>query len=169
METPPQHGDLEISEDYGFQRREWRWQSVGRWGLIAIIVAALAGLTGKGPLSRSHAESNDGACSVNYDRFLRNHDAATLQIQFRATTGESATPLVIDAAYLRGIRILRLEPQPTRELASSETHTWIFEHPPDATDLQVTVHFEPIGYGTLHGTIHAGGIEPVSIGQFVYP
>ena len=68
-------GDLEIAQDMTFQRRSWAVQRVG-WGVVAVTIgAALLGLLGSGPLSRSTAVA-PGAFAVEYERFVRELVAA---------------------------------------------------------------------------------------------
>ena len=51
-------GDLQIHQDLCQERREWKIQRVG-WLLMALmLVAALAGLLGPGPLSSTIAEDS---------------------------------------------------------------------------------------------------------------
>ncbi len=44
-------GDLEVAQDRTFQRRSWTIQRVGWVVMLLVAAAALAGLTGSGPLS----------------------------------------------------------------------------------------------------------------------
>ena len=62
-------GDLEISQDLTFQRRSWIVQRVGWVMLALLILAALGGLFGPGPLSRARAGPHDGPLWVEYQRF----------------------------------------------------------------------------------------------------
>lgn len=55
MEPIRRVGELEIEEDLDFQRRMWRLQQIGWALLVLVVVAALLGLFGKGPLSRAVA------------------------------------------------------------------------------------------------------------------
>ena len=52
---------LKLEEKPVFQRLEWRIQRVG-WVLwAAIVIAACAGLMGRGPLSATEASAPDGS------------------------------------------------------------------------------------------------------------
>jgi len=69
---------VEIDEDLSFQSSMWRFQ---RWGwkfFSLVLVAALAGLFGSGPLASS-AISRDSV-SVLFDRFQRSTAESSLQI-----------------------------------------------------------------------------------------
>jgi len=55
MSKAERAGDLEIDEDLSFQRREWRVQR-GGWVVMAVLILlALLGLTGRGPIRQPTA------------------------------------------------------------------------------------------------------------------
>ena len=55
--------ELQIEQDMGFQRTEWVVQRAGWVGMALLILAALVGLLGRGPLSAAVARAGDGALS----------------------------------------------------------------------------------------------------------
>lgn len=59
-------GGLEVSQDLNFQRREWVVQRVGWVVMAVLLVAALLGLFGPGPLSKSIAGSASGPVRAEY-------------------------------------------------------------------------------------------------------
>ncbi len=66
----PQHDDFRdrsypVEEDIGFQRKVWRFERIGWYALLLIIVLTLAGVFSKGPLSSKHAVSTDGNLSAD--------------------------------------------------------------------------------------------------------
>lgn len=72
--------DLEVDQDLAFERKSWAAQRIG-WGVMTLaIVAALAGLLGSGPASRTRAETPDGAIAVEYDRFVRANAPTDLDV-----------------------------------------------------------------------------------------
>jgi hypothetical protein len=60
---------MEVNADIEFQRRVWRVQRIGWLIIAAVIVAALLGVFGGGPLSRA-AVQGDGL-RLEYERFAR--------------------------------------------------------------------------------------------------
>jgi hypothetical protein len=66
---PSRSSQLQIDEDLAFQRREWKIQRVG-WGAMAlVIIAALLGVFGTGPLSNATLERE--GLRLEYERFCR--------------------------------------------------------------------------------------------------
>ncbi|HKR79410.1 MAG TPA: hypothetical protein VJR69_06875 [Nitrospira sp.] len=69
---------IQIDEDLRFQARIWRIERIGWWGIAAILAAAIAGLFGRGPISRTTAPLADpahpgGGMLLDYERFGRAH------------------------------------------------------------------------------------------------
>lgn len=64
-------GDLDIAQDLEHQRREWVIERIG-WAIMALILlAALAGLLGSGPLSNARIDHPGSHLSAEYNRFER--------------------------------------------------------------------------------------------------
>ncbi len=72
---------LQLPEDMRFQRAEWRVQRIGRLLMLAIVIAALAGVFGDGPLATRFHASGDGVLQVEYDRFVRVGASARLLVK----------------------------------------------------------------------------------------
>jgi hypothetical protein len=111
---------IELDEDLRFQRVEWIVQRVS-WVLWAgIIVAALAGLVGPGPLSNTEASASDGLITVAYERFVHYHHPTTIDIMLgpSAEVGNPAR-VKLSQTLLDRLEVLRIEPEPeSREVTS---------------------------------------------------
>ena len=99
-------GDLELGQDLPFQRRTWLVQRVG-WGVVLLLLlAAAAGLLGRGPLSEKTARSADGALGVRYGRFVRHRAPTTVQLQLAPDVADQGqVRLWLDLRYLEGVTI----------------------------------------------------------------
>jgi hypothetical protein len=51
--SPVRIGDLEINQDLGAQQKTWTIQRIGWGGMALIVLAALGGAFGSGPLART--------------------------------------------------------------------------------------------------------------------
>src|SRR5688500_4047586 len=71
---------LDLQEDPKFQETEWRLQRLGWVIWAALIVAALLGLLGPGPLSNAESSTPDGLLTVSYEMFLHYHHPTQLEI-----------------------------------------------------------------------------------------
>ncbi|HKS12719.1 MAG TPA: hypothetical protein VJS90_06725, partial [Pseudomonas sp.] len=72
-----------VSEDMRMQRRVWRFERLGWYGLLVVVGLTLAGLFGNGPLSDRTANSADGRVQVEYARFSRNGAGEQLRIRVK--------------------------------------------------------------------------------------
>ena len=157
-------GSLEIDQDLEFQRREWRLERVA-WAFGALIVlCAVGGLFGSGPLSSTEAGAG-GRLSVGYERFLRfgSHNRLTL----RAESGGPLLRVDVSSAYLARMRLERIVPQPRRVATVPGWTQLEFETAPGGP-IEILLDFEPSRRGAAAGTLRVEGAS-VPVWQFVYP
>lgn len=92
---------LDMPEGEGVSRAE-DWFHRAGWTLLALILlAALAGLLGPGPLSSRTACAGPAFC-VEYERFIRNHAPAELRIRL-THGGGGPIRLVLGRQFLKAI------------------------------------------------------------------
>jgi hypothetical protein len=154
-----------------FQQRVWRAQRVA-WALMALIVlAAVAGLLGPGPLSSRTVTSADGAFRVDYARFLRRGTRTTLRIHVRPATAEASTlALWLARSYLETMKVDGVVPPPGRVQAGPDRMTWSFEvNPQPGKPLTVTFHLLPEGSGGLRAEVGLGTGPTLGFRQWAYP
>ncbi len=85
MAKATQSGDPLIENDHAFQCRMWTIQRYG-WVIIALIViTALLGLFGSGPLSTVTVGTSSTALQLRYDRFVRSQAPTNLYITLAAS------------------------------------------------------------------------------------
>lgn len=130
---------------------------------LALIVAALAGLLGRGLLADARVASRDGALVVDYQRFARNDAPTLLVLHF---PGGSA--VWVDNAYLREVEIESLTPPPSASLLSTERLRWRFDAL-TGEPVSVQVRTRPAGPGLTHGRIGIEAGEAVEFRQVIYP
>ena len=112
-----QFGDLTIEHDEGYQRREWRFQCVGRWLIGIFILLALLGLFGKGGLAGASMEA--GQFRADYERFLRRQTGTRLQLTISNATASDTFHVTIASEQLADIHITDITPTPL-EVASHQ-------------------------------------------------
>lgn len=76
-----------VQEDMPMQQRVWRFERVGWYVLVAIVLLALAGLFGNGPLSDAEVVSQDGRVRVEYQRLSRSGTTDSLFITIQGIPG----------------------------------------------------------------------------------
>lgn len=163
-------GDLEISEDLPHQRREW---AIERWGwaiMGAILLAALAGLLGSGPLSSTIGGEPGTTLWVEYQRFIRNQAPARLRIHLTPPSGDSKARISINREFIENIELRHIDPQPETVETHTDRLTYVFNVPDAGKPAAVTYHFSPSKFGILPARIDVdGGGIGINFRQFVYP
>ena len=166
MPTPKKRS-LEIWQDLAFERRQWKVQRVG-WIVIAIILLlALLGVFGNGPLS--HAETSAGALRAEYERFTHADAPTTLHIHVRAP-GQGNVRLAINRDYLDAIPIQHIRPAPLRVESAGNDQVYEFAAP-DAGDLHVSIDASPQAPSLPTAVVRLQGANAATLGfrQVVYP
>lgn len=161
---------VEVARDLPFQKREWVFERVG-WAVMAVIVLlALLGLLGNGPLSSTSAADALGRVKVEYDRFLHYQEPSRLRIHVSgAVTAGDEFRLAFSQDFLDRVEIKRIDPVPTSAETGEGRHVYVFRVADRGKPTTVTVHFEAERPGVLDARLEAGGGEPLEFWQFVYP
>lgn len=161
---------LDVGQDLRFQRREWALQRVA-WVLIAVaIVAALLGLTGRGPLSQATAGAEGDALRVAYGRFERLQSPTTLRVLLGAeATGGEQVEIWVEQAYLDGVEIQSIDPEPLEVRTGAERMVYVVGVDEPGQPLSVTFHLQQQALWRRSGRIGLTDGTSLSFGQFVYP
>jgi hypothetical protein len=161
---------LEIGQDIDFQRRFWTIERIGWVVITLLIVAALLGLFGSGPLSNTNAGNQGSPLWLEYSRFGRFKAPTTLQVHI----GERAKPkevarIWLDHRYMEGVQVMQVTPEPQSVKTASDRLIYTFGVAKPNQPITVTFHLKLEKIGLLSG--RAGLINGPSFdfGQFVYP
>lgn len=157
-------------DDIGFQRKEWTVQRVG-WVLVGLLLlAALAGVFGAGPLSETTTSAEDGTVEVEYERFIRHVGTTTMTVTLGPGTVENGkAQLYISRDLATGWRLEDVSPAPSTESSTAEWLIYEFDVLGD-TPPKVKFLYRGDGFGHHDGDLHAGpGTDPVRLWQWIYP
>jgi hypothetical protein len=158
---------LEITQDLSLQRIEWRVQKV-LWVLLAILLlAALLGLLGPGPLSYSSVDGS--GFEVRYLRFARWQAPHTLVVA-TSLPGSETLRISIDRSYLDKMEVQQITPQPATVQLRGDSYLYTFDGDRRSSQTDITFDLQPTSIGSLHGTIGlpAQG-SSVEFTELVYP
>lgn len=150
------------------RRRAARAHRVG-WAVLALIpLAALAGLLGPGPLSRTGRSA--GLVALDYERFTRRQGDTDLVLRIRPDPARPDTAQVwISAAYLSALHVRQAVPQPATWTAADDGSVLAFPVRGPDDQVEVRIRLSPDRLGLVRGAIGVPGQEPVEFWQFVYP
>ncbi|NLH00136.1 MAG: hypothetical protein GX491_22490 [Chloroflexi bacterium] len=167
-------GSLELNEDMQFQEKEWKFERAG-WviGLILLLLA-LAGLFGSGPLSSAAAQ--DGGLLVRYDRFTRFQGQSKLEFELEPDLiSEGQVSIWVDRQFLEINKVEQISPQPEHVQLLSDRIRYGFQIAeadlPEA-DQPVVVQFRitPERIGLVQSSAGEESQErTISFRQFVFP
>jgi len=170
MVTEKTAGELEIDEDLSFQRRSWAIQRMG-WGVMGLILLlALLGLLGPGPLSSRRAGDPGSPLEVKYNRFIRFQSDTEMKIQLHPSAeSDGAVHLWLDREFLEQVQIKQVTPPPDRVEPGTDRLVYFYKKIESNGPTAITLYFEPQGIGRLKGRIGLGKDPAVTFSQFVYP
>jgi hypothetical protein len=166
----PLVGDLQIEEDLKLERRGWIFERIGWLAMFLIVLAALAGLIGNGPLSSDSAAAQDESLTVEYDRFQHYHHQETLTVRIAGeAAGQNEVRLWFDQKFLSEIEIKRISPEPSDALVGNGRHVFVFPVADQGKSTEIIFHFEPDKIGAIHGHLGIEDRDDVQFVLFTYP
>lgn len=147
------------------------------WALMAlVIVLALLGFLGTGPLSRADATStaDDVTIRVEYPRWtrLKNVQRIDILVDARSNTG-AELELVVSSDFVQNVRIKSIDPAPDESTTSAEGYVYRWPIADWSSPVAITIDYSPQKWGGLRGglTLRAGDAAQQEVGftQFVLP
>lgn len=158
---------LPVQEDMAMQQRVWRFERVGWYLLVVIVLLGLAGLFGNGPLSNAQTISADGRLHVEYQRLSRSGTTDNLRITVR---GSARKPIMLelDGSLLSKASIETIQPEPQASLSQGKAILLELGTSDDGVaTLYLTLRSEYVG--TLEGVVRAGPSSAVHFSTFLFP
>ncbi|SDB25725.1 hypothetical protein [Pseudomonas sp. NFACC13-1] len=156
-----------VREDMAFQHKVWRFERVGWYVLVLLVVLALLGLFSRGPLSSRELHSDDGSLGVEYQAFHRNGSSNVLVIRLK---GQPNAVLAVELGgdWLEGFEVQALQPAPMRSAGAGQGMTlWVQADERGQASLHLSLLGD--GFGTYHSRIATPGGASVSFNQFIFP
>ncbi len=170
MTPTTRHDDLELDADIAFQRREWRAQRIGRFALLGVIIMALVGVFGSGPLSSVTARTTDGRLEVNYHRIARHGSPEPLRIRITPTVAtDSVVDLWISQEYLHGLAVQWISPDPVHVAAGNDRLTYRFQLLKASRFADLVFQVDADKLWMRRGAIGLVGGDSIRFRQFVFP
>jgi len=140
---------LDCAQDLPYQRREWFVERVG-WALMLLLVlAALLGLLGSGPLSQAVASATDASMQVEYPRFDRYQSPTELRVHLQPTPGMDTGRLWLDREFIDRVQLARIDPEPLATAVAPDRFVYSFGLLPADAPVTITFHLEPNRFGRM--------------------
>lgn len=161
---------LEIDQDLGFQEGEWIAQRVLWAILFAIIMLALLGLFGTGPLSSMKAGSEDEGITLDYERFVRHDGRASLVVDVSPDqVSEGQVEVWLNESYLSDVQMESISPQPDEVRSDGDRQVYVFLAEDPNAPITITFSYRPDTIGRLTGDMGIVDGPTVSFDQLSYP
>jgi hypothetical protein len=158
---------LQLPAETDFHRRAWRVQRISYLVLTVIVLAALLGAFGGGPLSR--ASRNDGhGLTLQYERFARASGRTTVDLYFDAAAETRTHALLLDRGWIEAVRIQSIVPAPSQTLALPGALRYRFDVQ-EGSDLHVRIEAEPAAPGPLALGVGQPDVAPIRVTQLAFP
>lgn len=172
MNEDSNHPDLKsreypIKEDMGYQVKVWRFERIGWYALVLLMVLGLAGLFSRGVLSSRELHSNDGTLRVEYEMFHRNGSTNSMKISLNAKP-DSTVELELGGELLDGFSVETLQPEPVRSRSSAQgMRLWVQTDAEGQASLFMTLRGD--GLGLFRSSVVVPGVSDVQLTQFIFP
>jgi len=161
---------LEVDDDDRFQRREWRIQRVSWLVLGLVLLAALLGAFGGGPLAHATAGASGIPAVLDYDRFLRFASPTELRLILdpSAIRPDGVAHVWLPHRYLDRVDVRRVTPEPQRVTGGASGVMYEFLLTPGQAGV-ISMVVQPERAGMLAGQIVLADRRGLTFRQFVYP
>jgi hypothetical protein len=164
------HGDLEIAQDLKFERRSWRAERIAWIVGMLILIAALLGFLGPGPLGKATAASSDKSLSVEYYRMERYEAPVQLRISASGSLAKEGELRVwLNRQFVEAVEIKRIDPEPEHAEINGERFVYVFKTAAAPSTIKLFFHLEPNKFGKT--AAHLGIVEgpELQFSQFYFP
>jgi hypothetical protein len=166
--TVPRVGGLDIDQDLAFQKKWWRFQSIARGALFAVLAVASLGLLGHGPLDR--ATAGQPGFSVDYHRFIHYQTDTRLVVRLGPEAYQGRQAVVwIDRQFLDRVELTRVVPEPERRAAGVGRVLFVFNVADPGKPVEVAFQFLSDTYGPLQARLGTPWGQEATLGYFSYP
>ena len=151
---------LQIHEHLDFQRRFRVFRLCGTAALVLLLLVAMSGLLGSGPLASSRVSA--GLMEVDHPRFLHRRNPDWFEV--RVDAGHGPVELVLEGALVEEFDLDAVTPTPEQAVRADGRLLLRLAPGTSTVRLQLT----PRRMGSAEGHVRAGA-DSARLRMFVYP
>ncbi len=156
-----------IAEDMDYQRRTWRIERIGWLVLGILVVLALVGGFGAGPLSSTTIRDPSGALEISCDRFERQGASSGIRVALAPAEAGPAT-LIISHSFFDAFAVESIQPLPVQQRGGTDGIELRFQRS-DGGPLTVHLVVRARRAGLVRSAFAVDGKPPAEVTQFVFP
>lgn len=154
----------------GFERAWRRAEIAGRFVMLAVVAATVAGLLGGGPVNFWTRTVVAGSVQVEYSPVVRFGTPAGLTVHVAADQAQDRVAVSFPAAIVKRYALQTVFPQPLQWTANGAGDVrMVFSVTPGAHEAVVQVGGMPAGGGLMRLSAWADGQAPATWSQLVLP
>ena len=169
-QTPPMPEEIRAGFYPDFERGWRRAELIGRFAMLAVIVASVAGLLGGGPVSFWTRTASAGTIQVEYSPVVRFGTPTGLTVHIAATPGQDRVAVSFPPAIVKQYALQTVFPQPLEWTANARGDVrMVFPVTPGAHDVVAQIGGMPAGGGLMHLSAWADSEAPAGWSQLVLP
>lgn len=157
-----------IKESYRLLTFEYAFRQVGFIVLLAIILAAIAGLFSSGLVSDEEKTNSANSLTLNYERFGRRQTESRMMLTFPVTSeGKYTLSLTSETSdtYEPG----SVWPQPDSMYSRGNTLFLVYDRLKQTDKFTVLLFITPSKAGKWTNSIHVNNEPDIRFWQFIYP
>ncbi|EML1552991.1 TPA: hypothetical protein QCD44_003277 [Enterobacter hormaechei] len=157
-----------IKESYRLLTFEYAFRQVGFIVLLAIILAAMAGLFSSGLVSDEEKTNSANSLTLNYERFGRRQTESRMALTFPVTSeGKYTLSLTSETSdtYEPG----SVWPQPDSMYSRGNTLFLVYDRLKQTEKFTVLLFITPSKAGKWTNSIRVNNEPDISFWQFIYP
>lgn len=156
-----------IREDMAYQLKVWRFERLGWYVLVLVVLMGLMGVFSRGLLSSRDVRSDDGKVRVEYEMFHRNGSTNSMKITL-SSTPDTQVELGLAGQLMEGFSIETLQPIPLRSRSSSKgIRLWLQTDLDGQATLYITLRGDGLGFH--RSQISSPGTNGIKLVQFIFP
>lgn len=147
-------------EDLQFQKKEWVFQRVVWMIMLVIVVLAIIGVFGNGPIARAEAGGTQEILHIKYDRIVRERSRTETLVTINLNrsevlrqTGDTLIHLWISQDLVHSMGLTTTTPYPVRTSLNDTAIVFSFITPYDSRSIKILFDWKPVDIGMQHGYI----------------
>lgn len=157
-----------IDERYRLLTFEYAFRQVGFIVLLAIIVAAIAGLFSSGIVSDTVKTNSAKSLTINYERFGRRETETRMQFAFPVST-EGRYTLSITSESSDVYEPGSVWPQPDTMFSRGKTLFFVYNNLKKSDSFSVLLFTTPSRAGKWNTVIRVNSEPEINLWQLIYP
>lgn len=157
-----------IDESYRLLTFEYAFRQVGFIALLAILIAAVAGLFSSGWISDTVKSNSAKSLTISYERFGRRETETRMQLAFPVhTEGKYVLSITSESSdvYEPG----SVWPQPDSMFSHGKTLYFVYNNLKTSDSFSVLLFTTPAKSGKWNSTVRVNSEPKISLWQFIYP